>query len=154
MTNRWSRRERAGEKKEDAILMSPTVSPAPTSEIGRRLLSVLVVAADPVLRFGMSEFLRGHECVVRTARGIEQALEKIGEVTPDVLVLDDALAKAASELTVKRPIPRPTGVVVVGRRPRSRTLAGAYVLEKPIRPEGLLIAVDAASRHDSARMTP
>ncbi len=126
---------------------------ARASEAGRRVRSVLVVSADPVLRFGISEFLRGHECVVRTARKIEQALEKVGEAVPDVLLLDDGLARAASELPAKalERIPPPTGVVVMGHGPRSKSLAGAYVLEKPIRPDHLLVAVDAASRHDTAK---
>ena len=49
---------------------------------------ILIVDDEETIRFSIKEFLEGHGYEVHVAETCEQALEKINELLPDLILLD------------------------------------------------------------------
>ena len=52
------------------------------------MMEILIVDDERVLREGLKNLLMGEGYAVRTARGGDEALEKIAERRPDLVLLD------------------------------------------------------------------
>jgi len=124
----------------------------------KELIRVFLVDDHPMMVLGLREFLTlsGRVEVVGTAAGAEEAVEKIRNVTPDVVVLDIGLPGMSgfAAATVIRGMDESIGIVFLSMHDEEEFIqefmqssADAYVL-KNNPPEELLEAIEKAHRDE------
>lgn len=120
-------------------------------------LCVLVIDDDLDARQIYAEFLRSRRLTVFTAFDGRTGLNKINELTPDIIVLDLAMPRVDGWTVLKHvresSVTSKIGVVVVSALPDARDAAfyagcDAYLL-KPCPPEVLYLQIRALSRFQS-----
>jgi DNA-binding response OmpR family regulator len=121
-------------------------------------LAVIVIDDDLDARQIYSEYLRSKHWTVFTAVDGRQGLNKINELTPDVIVLDLAMPRVDGWTVLKHvresSITANIAVIVVSAMSDSRDAAiyagcDAYLL-KPCPPEVLFLQIRALSRFQAA----
>jgi two-component system cell cycle response regulator DivK len=117
-------------------------------------LAVIVIDDDVDARQMYAEYLRRHGCTVFTAPDGRSGLNKIDELTPDVIVLDLAMPRVDGWTVLKNvrdsSLTSQIAVVVVsamndGRDQAFRMGCDAYLV-KPCLPDVLYLQIRALSR--------
>src|SRR5580698_4011343 len=126
------------------------------------MASILIVDDEPNIRRMLAALLASEGYEVRDAPAGEAAIAAAAEVAPDAVLLDlmmpgplDGLATLARlrEIDPDLPVIMMSGRAGLADAVRATKLGAFNFLEKPLTPEGLLLALGAALELRRARLT-